>query len=149
QGVIEGGDELAGTAVARGVEELDRHQLDVPGEAGDALGVVPRRADDAGDTGAVAGVVPGGVGAGGGVPADARTGPGVPVGGRPVGPAALTRVVACGVLDHRRQDVAGVDSAVVVEIGDLAGALVDRVVEIAEIDSAVAVDIGEVGEAAG
>ena len=58
-----------------------------------------------------------------------------------VGPAAQAGVVAAGVLLHRRQDVGGVDPAVAVDVGDLAGPLVDRVIQVVEGDEPVAVDV--------
>src|SRR5262249_43304475 len=66
-----------------------------------------------------------------------------------VGPSAQTVVATAGVLAHGLEEVATVDVAVVVEVGDLADALVARVVEVAEGDEAVAVDVEEVGAAAG
>src|SRR5262249_30169263 len=70
-----------------------------------------------------------------------RVGAAVAVGA--VGPAAGAVGVVGG------EQVAGVDDPVVVEVGDLAHALVDRVVEVAEGDQAVAVDVDEVGAAGG
>jgi hypothetical protein len=57
--VVEAGDRVRGGTVARLREELAGQQLDVPRDARDAEPVVPHRADDAGDVGAVALVVHG------------------------------------------------------------------------------------------
>ena len=48
-----------------------------------------------------------------------------------VGPAAGAGVVAVAVLDHRGEDVGGVDPAVAVDVGDLARPDVGRVVQVA------------------
>src|SRR5262249_10389010 len=101
------------------------------------------------DVGAVVIVVEGVVVAGVAVPADEVVG----VGGVAVqrvageGPAALPGVAPLGVTDHRLEDVAGVDVAVVGEVGYLAGALVDRIVQAPEGDAPVVVDVHQVPEA--
>ena len=58
-------------------------------------------------------------------------------------------VVAVGVLDHRGEDVAGVDHAVAVDVGDLARPDVGRVVEVAPADVAVVEDVDQVLHPAG
>ncbi len=66
-----------------------------------------------------------------------------------VGPTAETRVGAVGIENHRGEDVAGIDHAVAVDVGDLPRPLVDRVVQIAPGDVTVMVDIDQVLHPAG
>src|SRR5262249_20320053 len=121
---------------AGGADELARHQLHVPIDAGDADAVVARRPDDAGDVGAVARVVHRVVVVVVEVPADYVVDVPVVVVVDAVGPAATA--------DGRRE-VGAVDEAVVVDVDDLAGADVARVVEIAEGDDSVAVHVDQSG----
>src|SRR5262249_60513209 len=101
-------------------------QRRLPGDAGDAGAVVADGADDARHVGAVAVVVQRVVGVGDEVPADEVVGVrGVAVlGVAGVGPTAQAGVVPLRVLDHRLEDVAGVDAAVLVGVPDSALPLV-------------------------
>src|SRR5262249_44576438 len=136
-GVVEGGDGVGDAAAADAVEELQVHQLHFPVHAGDADAVVALGPDDAGDVGAVVVVVRGVVVVLDEVPADdvVDVAIAVLVGARRPAAGAVGLV--------RKEEVASVDAAVVVEVGDLAHALVARVVEVAEGDQAVAVGVDE------
>ena len=74
---------------------------------------------------------------------------GIPVLGNAVGPAPRAGVLAVRILLHRREDVAAVDPAVTVDVGDLPRSDVAGVVQILEGDQAVAVGVHEIGETRG
>src|SRR5262249_55899518 len=107
-------------------DELHRHDLHVPIDAGHTLAVVAGGAKDARDIGAVAVVVQGVIGAADKVPAEQVVAvSGVAVLGAAVHPTAL----AGGAVQ-----VAGVDTAIAVVVPD--EAFIHRVVEVAEGDDA-------------
>src|SRR5262249_46185302 len=137
-------------ASAVGVEELQRHQRRFPVNAGYADAVVADGRDGARDVGAVAVVVKGVVGVVDEVPADEVVGMGrvavLSVAGK--GPAALPRVVAVGVQDHRGQNVGRIDAAIAIYVRDFARPLINGIIEVPKTDDAVAVHVLEVLEPA-
>src|SRR5262249_19779793 len=126
-GVVQGEDGVAGAAAAVGAEELQRRQRHLPVDADDAGAVVSRRADGAGDVGAVAVVVEGVVVVVDEVPADQVVLVAVAVLIDAVGPARVG------------QQVAGIDVTIAVQVAGLAG--VGGHVEVAEGLDAVAVGV--------
>ena len=141
---VEAVDELRHRAAAAVVEELDRDQLGVPVDAGDADAVVAYRPDRAGHMGAVAVAVQRVIVVGVAVPTDEIVDVAATVLRDAVGPPPHSSVVALGVLDQGCQQVAPIDVALVVVVGDLADTLIPRVIQITHGDEAVVVIVHEV-----